>query len=468
MAAIMNAVANAAGSDRRIDLHQLVAMTVGDSPAVLWALRLVLGLAAAICVLILTGHSLGLWSFVPATAVGVATTWKVNSRRLLQIGAEISGLSSPSAPGIPELTEAHNIRPGDWAFPADRYEKMRQEAERQHRLALEVAERRRSASGPVGASQSDDSRLEPKVSPVPLGRVMATAESQDKRWLTLRFANGDACHAREGQEFYRYRPKSRQAFSESVKKASPALGELLNSLASGSESENDLITSLEESHSESSVHRALRTALSQRLVQQDVGLGRTAREIGAAFSRNMDARLRQRSLVSLSPGGDAWVQGSAAPEAGKAGRKSHPPRPAPGAAHYYVFGDLTFTSNTTTGRGPVHADGEVHGTGASGEQPAAARRQPAMTDSESSDNLTVAWSAGVSATGAGLAALLANGPAPWQRALLLTLIFVSGCTFIILILAGVPSLTTWWHARRRRLRGHDPPAHPEATKRSSS
>lgn len=58
----------------------------------------------------------------------------------------------------------------------------------------------------------------------------------------------------------------------------------------------------------------------------------------------------------------------------------------------------------------------------------------------------MAWSAGVSATGAGLAALVLNGQAAWERAIFISLVFISGGAFLMLILTGLPDLTY----RRRR------------------
>jgi hypothetical protein len=59
----------------------------------------------------------------------------------------------------------------------------------------------------------------------------------------------------------------------------------------------------------------------------------------------------------------------------------------------------------------------------------------------------VAWSAGVSAAGAGIAALFADGTAGWRRALFVIFVATSGIAFVILMAAGLRGLVFWFWRR---------------------
>jgi len=251
---------------------------------------------AVFVVLISTGNVLGSWSLLPAIIVGAATAWRSNGRRLLQIGAELASQSNRSIlksamPSNTELVSAINIHPGDWACPDDKYQRICEEAERQQRRLQDVLEKRHAASGQIDESQRVGYQKVAKDPAIPLELVITMSESSDKKKLTLRLASGDLWEARRLQLFYRHRPKAGST-SKPIEDASLALDELLTSLGSGGASESDLISKLGKSHSEASVHRALRAALSHRLIKQEVRLGRSFREICAVFSPRMDARLR--------------------------------------------------------------------------------------------------------------------------------------------------------------------------------
>ena len=438
----------------------MVARTVRDTPALLWPPRLALGFVAAFVVLISTGSSLGSWSLLPAIIVGASTAWRSNGRRLLQIGAELAGQSNPSMPNsaMPsntELVPAINIRPGDWACSYSKYQKMLEETKRERRNLREPAEKGRAESGQVDANQSQGDQPVTKDPAIPLEWVIATAESADTKKHILRFASGDVYDPWKDQQYYRRRPKARPTSQPSVKEASQALSELLTSLASGSASESDLINKLAKSHSESSIYRAIRAAISQRLIEQEVGIGRSFREVCAIFSPHLDARLRTKCLVKLSTAGDVWVRDSGASAFGNGGSKATKQKRTPDTITNFFIGDTTFHAVISTQGVVASDDGQPRGAKTSEERSAVTENRTAKAMPDSADGLTVAWSAGVSATGAGLAALLLTGEAPWQRALFISLIFISGCAFVLLICVGLPNMKSWWRARRHASLGRD-------------
>jgi hypothetical protein len=62
----------------------------------------------------------------------------------------------------------------------------------------------------------------------------------------------------------------------------------------------------------------------------------------------------------------------------------------------------------------------------------------------------VAWSAGVSAAGAALAAVFAGRPAAWQRALFIAFVVIAIAAFVILLGAGLQGLFAGLRAGRTR------------------
>lgn len=454
-----DAVTAAAGGDRRIDPRQVVAKTVPETPAWLWLPRLVLGFVAAFAVLVFTGNILGLWFILPAVIVGAVTTWRSNGRRLLQIGAELVGqsahpLRAPAMPSNAELVSALNILPGDWAYSHLRYQRKFKEAEREYRRLWELAEKRRVASGQTDASQSEYDQSAMRAPAIPLEWVVATAESSGHERLILRFASGDVDDVGRNQQYYRRRLKAKPVSKKSIAEASLALSELLGALASTAAFEDHLLNKLVRSYSDASVHRALRAALSQRLVEQEVGFGRLIREVCAVFSLNMEIKLRQSCVLSLSKAGDAWVRGAGVATSGNASSTAANNKPEPGTVNNFFIGDSTFYTVVSHQAGAVSDDSTAQSADCSKGGRAFSGSGPTKDSDDNSDSLTIAWSAGVSATGAGLAALFLTGEAPWQRAVFISLIFVSGCTFVILICVGLPNLTDRWRARRRKSLGH--------------
>lgn len=61
----------------------------------------------------------------------------------------------------------------------------------------------------------------------------------------------------------------------------------------------------------------------------------------------------------------------------------------------------------------------------------------------------VAWSAGVSATGAGMAAIFAAGRTGWQRVLFVIFVVIASVAFLILLAVGIQGFISWL----RRTRG---------------
>lgn len=127
----------------------------------------------------------------------------------------------------------------------------------------------------------------------------------------------------------------------------------------------------------------------------------------------------------------------------------------PGTINTFFMGDPIFNTVVSAQGGAVSDDGQQQGAKTPEESPTATESRTAEATSDSSDGLTVVWSAGVSATGAGLAALVLTGEAPWQRAIFISLAFVSGCAFVILICVGLPNMMSWWRGRRPRSLGRD-------------
>jgi len=221
-------VVNARGGDQRIDPRQLAARTVRDAPAILRLPRLAVGFVAAFVVLISTGNVLGSWSLLPAIIVGAATAWRSNGRRLLQIGAELAGQSNPSIshsamPSNTDLVQAFNIYPGDWACPKVKYQRIREEAERQRRRLQGPAEKRRATSGQADESQREGDQIVAEDPAIPLEWVIAISDSPDKKKLILRLVGGDVYGAPKGQQFYRCRPKAMPSSKPSIGEASLAL-----------------------------------------------------------------------------------------------------------------------------------------------------------------------------------------------------------------------------------------------------
>lgn len=62
----------------------------------------------------------------------------------------------------------------------------------------------------------------------------------------------------------------------------------------------------------------------------------------------------------------------------------------------------------------------------------------------------IAWSAGVSAAGAALAAVFAGRPAAWQRALFIAFVVIAIAAFVILLGAGLQGLFAGLRAGRSR------------------
>lgn len=431
-----------------------------DTPALLWPPRLILGFVAAFVVLIFTGKILGIWFLLPAVIIGAVTTWRSSGRRLLQIGAELAGQSTPSlwtsaVPGNTELVSAINVLPGDWAYSYLRYQKIYKAAEREHRRLQELAGKRRAAPGQTDASQSEDDRPVMKVPVIPLEWVIATAESTDRKRLNLRFASGDVDDVRQNQQYYRRRPKNKPISKKTIEEASAALSELLGSLASASMSEIDLLKKLVRSYSDASAQRALRAGLSQRLIQQEVGFGRLIREICAVFSPGMEIRLRRSCTLSLSPAGEAWVRENNFPASDDASSMTAENKNDLGTINNFFIGDSTFYTVVSPRDAAASDNSPSQGPNTPAGCPISGS-ETAEDKGDSRDGLTVAWSAGVSATGAGLAALLLSGEAPWQRALFVSLIFVSGCAFLILIFAGLPNLIASYRSRHRKSPGQTP------------
>lgn len=412
-------MANSVGS-LRIDPSQMVAATRRESLGLLWLLRLALGFVASFIVLILTGNILGPWSFLPAIIVGSVAAYAANGRRLLQIGAEMAGSSGRSVPtsatpSNPELVSVINILPGDWVCSADKYKNILEDAERKDRHQRELTERRRAASGHTEEALDDSNHEVTKEPPIPLEFVIAIDETSDKKKIILE--SRDVLEISRDQLCYRRRPKVRPIGAPAIRDASQALSGLLAALVQGSAHESDLINKIAESYHETSIHRALRGALSQGFIEQEVGLGKAFLEIGAIFSLRVDAGLRRKCVVSLSQAGSIWTQSGTASEFRKEGSEAPRTKSESGTTNNLIFGDQVFHTVVSAQYFGKSGNRPPRRQKAS-EESVVAQTQRAEASHDASDGLTVAWSAGVSATGAGLAALFLTGEAPWQRAFL--------------------------------------------------
>lgn len=463
---------NAAGSARRIGPRQMVARTVRDSPALVRLPRLALGIVASIVVLMFTANVLGLWSFLPALVAGGVTAWTANGRRLLQIGAEVTGRSNRNISSSAKLSNtepvtAIDIFPDDWICSYERYKEILEDAERKDRRQRERAEWRKATSGQLEEKRNYGLPKAAEDPAVPLKRVIATQECADKKTIVLIFASGNESQVPCDEKFHHRRPKVKPSTGPVIHKAAEALSGLLNALAKDGVIESDLIDGLLQSHSDASVHRALRAALSQHLIEQEVGLGRFCREACAIFSPRMDAGFRRKCMVSLSRAGEAWARNGDATEFQKGEIKDPAPMSASGVMNNFFFGGQTFNNVASVqdiGRPgdflpPEQKTSEGNSSAAEGRKVEAGRG--------GSDELTVAWSAGVSASSAGLAALFLAGGAPWQRALLISLAFISACTFVILIMAGLASVKSWRRRLHRTMPGRDTSADADPTEHAN-
>lgn len=462
------AVANVAGGDRRLDPRQIVARVARESPVLLWLPRLALGVVASFIVLIGTANILGSWSLLPASIAAAATACAANGRRLFQIGAEIAGESGRSVPvsatpSNTDLVDAINICPDDWICSHAKYKKMLEDEERKERRQRELSERRRTALGLVETTRNGAGQSVAEALAIPLELVIAV--SPDEKEITLRIANGDVLCVPHDERFHRRRPKVRRGYQPAIEEASLALSELLAVLAKSSLSESYLINSLVKRHSDVSVHRALRAALSRGLIDQHAGPGRIFREACAIFSPRMDTGLRRKSVVSLSRAGKVWVQSGNTPPFRKRGGGTYGPKSSPGTIHNIFIGGQTFHTVVLGQTVGESGDRPPQGQKTSEGQSVVTEGQGEEANNEDSANYIMAWSAGVSATGAGLAALFLTGEAPWQRALFFSLILISGFTFVILIFTGLPKMMSWRSELRHSPPRRDASSNPDPTGR---
>jgi hypothetical protein len=153
-------------------------------------------------------------------------------------------------------------------------------------------------------------------------------------------------------------------------------------------------------------------------------------------------------MLSLSQAGKAWGLVDDAPEFQNRESETSEPKVAPTTVNY-IFPTINAVMFQRTSRTQDGCSGED--LKISEGSSSAAENQPTEANHDQRNDYRVVWSAGVSASGAGLAALF-NGQAPWQRAIFISLIFISACTFVILILVGLPRVMS----RRRRLRRTSP------------
>ena len=397
-------------------------------------------------------HRVGARGFalLPAIVIGSAAAYAANGRRLLQIGAEIAGQSGRSipmsaTPREPELVCVMNILPGDWICPADRYKKILEEAKQKDLRKRERAEILRTASGLAERAPDNSNQAGMKDPAIPLEFVIATEGSPDKKNIILKLENRDVLELSRDQSCYRRRLKYKP--NRAPGEASLVLTELLTALDRDSTYESDLIGHLAEIFYEIPIHHALRAALSQGFIKQKVGLERAFQEVCAIFSLRMDAGLRRKCLVSLSQAGKIWVQSGIAPEPQMQAKEASEPKSAYGTTNNYFTGPLILHTVISARYFGKSGDRPPHRRKSPEEYPTATGRR-AEANHDTSEGLAVAWSGCVSATGAGLAALLLTGEAPWQRALFISLIFISSCTFLILILAGLPSMMSRWRELR--------------------
>jgi hypothetical protein len=449
----------------------MVAGTARESPARLWLLRLAVGIVASFIALMSTVNVLGLWTFLPSIVVGAATAWTANGRRLLQIGAEIADLSVQSLPNSvrfsnSETLSAAEILPGDWVCRFVRYRIILEYAERKDSRKRELAERRRAASRQSNHDSNSDDRAVKEDPAIPLEQVIVIDKSSDNREIQLTFASGRKLNSPRDEMFYCRRLKGRKINTPAVHQDSQALGELLTTLARRSSTESDLIQNLAKSYPYASIHRALRAAISQRMIEQEIGLGRVFQEACAIFSSRMDTGLRHRCTVSLSQAGEVWTRRAGGAESRKGDGQAAEARSAPGTINNLFIGSIFQGGSAQPA--DVSAYRSARGQGAGEEHPEAVQSQRSKVNHDESDGYKLAWSAGVSATGAALAALLLTGQAAWQRALFISLIFISGCAFVVLILAGLPELTSRWRRLFRALLKRDTAHNPDPSDRGTN
>ena len=435
---------NIAGNDGRIDPPQIVTVNVRETPVILWTLRLMLGLAAAFIVLVFTAASMGLWSLIPAVTLSALVIWKANGRRILQIGAEF--LPDPSVPDSPrprntERVSAISLQAGDWVCSEKTYKGILAD--------LQLAQER-TASGQAEAGQSQESGGQPAEDPViPLRRVIVMAESPDQKNLQLIFADKDREEPARGEVYYRHRPKGKRVPSQPVQEASEALSRLLIFLAMGKVSESDLISELMISYPEPSVHRALRAALAQQLVEQEI-FGRLFRELCAVFSRKIDEGLRRKCLLSLSEAGTLWVEGGNALWHDKENREKGKSNFMPGTVNIIITDSRASVHDRTT-------------SSSSNDQPheAEAENQVTKTPDDGSGAGVASLSGTVAGASAAIAALINRG-ALWGRAVFISFVIVSVCTFVIAIFAFAPIVVSWWQEQHSASPKGDISAGPDA------
>jgi hypothetical protein len=193
--------------------------------------------------------------------------------------------------------------------------------------------RRAVASGQVEGTRNDADSAITEDPPIPLELVVTIRESTDRKKLIFRLASGDALELARDDPLYRRRPKAKP-IDKSIEDASRTLSELVIVLSQGSSSENDIINLLARAHSDASIHRALRAALAQGLIEQKVGFGRVFREVRAVFSVRSDARLRRNCMLSLSQAGKAWGLADDAPEFQRGESEASEPKIAPTTVNY--------------------------------------------------------------------------------------------------------------------------------------
>jgi hypothetical protein len=426
----------------------MVARSVREASGYLWLARLGLGLVVSIVMLILTEDILGAWSLLLATALGAATVWRSNGRRLLQIGSEVSGrlggqsVPLSAMPKNPELVSAISINPGDWVYSRAAFQEMLRRAGGMD-CRGKIAEGRRTEPGRVASGMGGDAQEASKQDPaMPLQRVIVAARSSDSKVVDLVFANGNEMRVLADAEFYCRRPK-RPEFKQNTEEPSRALSALLTLLGSNGAIEKDLVDDLARRYSSDSVRRALRTALRERLVVQEAGFGRCIREVCAVFSSRMDTGLRRKCIVELSRVGESWVRGGRL-DRGKAAEAEQAPVPPPSMIHVCFINEQT-----------VHTSKTVSGSDRSDDfQPPPHKNERAKA-ADVEDNgsagvgTIVAWSAGVSGAGAGLAIPLEGAETAWQRILFILLILISSCAFVVLTGTGLFSIVSWRRARTR-------------------
>jgi len=445
-------VANVADGCRRIEPDQIVSGTVRESTARLWLLQLAVGIVASFITLIATVDFLGLWVFLTSIVVGAVTAWAANGKRLLQLGAEMAAFSLrlQSRSSNFEPVWAKDVEPGDWVCTPASYRRALEDAERKDRLNGVLVGRRQAAPRPPKDDNSGDLRLATKHLSIPVQRVFVARKSSGGKEISLTFAR-DAATYRHDETFQRRDPKARKPTNQAIQGDSQVLINLLAILDQRrSMTEYALTRDLARfnpgvSLDGVSVDRALRAAISQGMIDQEAGLGWFFREVCAIFSPSTDAALRRKREVSLSRAGKAWTrcaeQGDTRKGDSRAPRAESAPNPAnnsmPRPDNQGVPDQMVDESGSRSVRGQNPAQ----------KNPGAAKSRSAeIDDDDRGRGFKMGWSAGVSATGGTLAGLVLNGQAAWERAIFISLVFISGGAFLMLILTGLPYLTY----RRRR------------------